>query len=416
MIYPFSQKQKLVLTWWQPVSPYHHYEAIICDGSIRSGKTFALTLSFFFWAMGSFSGEKFALCGKSRSSIYRNMIEGAEPFLKAAGFSLVENRQHHFLEVSLGERSNRFYLFGGKDEGSASYIQGVTLAGVLFDEVALLPQSFVEQGLARCSVSGSRFWMSCNPAHPGHWFYKQWIQKAEEKKVLYLQFTMEDNPSLSKDIKKRYENLYSGVFYRRFILGEWTLAEGLVYPRFDSTIHVVKKIPDVFSRYHVSCDYGTVNPTSFGLWGECDGIWYRIRESFFDSKKEGFQKTDKEHFETLLALVGECPIESIVVDPSAASFIEWIRRDGRFTVIPADNRVLFGIQKVSEALSEKKILFSDSCVDTIREFSLYSWNQKKEAVLKENDHAMDDIRYFVMTILEQSPEVDGFFVGVIARH
>lgn len=415
MIRSFSKKQRVVLSWWQKDSKHENKQAILCDGSIRSGKTFALTLSFFLWAMNSFSEHSFALCGKTRGSVERNVLEGILPLLNSAGFLIVQNRSNHFVEVSLGNRKNRFYIFGGKDEGSSAYIQGMTLAGALFDEVVLLPRSFVEQAIARCSVPNSRLWMSCNPAYPGHWFYEEWVQKVDEKRVLYLPFTMDDNPSLSESIKNRYKTLYSGVFYQRFVEGKWVAAEGCVYDRFKASTHVVRQLPMSFSKYHISCDYGTVNPTSFGLWGESAGIWYRIKESYFDSKKEGFKKTDQEHFEELLQLAEGLPIESIVIDPSAASFIEWIRRDGRFVVKPADNRVLYGIQQVSEALAEKQILFSSTCANTIREFALYRWAEGKETVIKENDHAMDDIRYFVTTILNEKPEVDDFFVGAISR-
>lgn len=415
MIESFSKKQKMVLSWWQKDSAFCQNQAIICDGSIRSGKTFSMTLSFFLWAFSAFSGERFALCGKSRASVQQNILEPILPILKLMGFSVREDRGRHFLEISIGEKSNRFYLFSGKDEGSASYIQGITLAGVLFDEIVLLPRSFVEQALARCSVGGSRFWMSCNPGAPSHWFYEEWIKKRKEKKVFYLHFTMNDNPVLTKEIKERYHTLYSGVFYKRFIEGKWVAADGLIYPRFEKERHVVSKLPTTFSKYYISCDYGTVNPCSMGLWGQQENCWYRMREEYFDSRKEGFQKTDKEHFDTLLNLACDKPIEAVIVDPSAASFMEWIRRDGRFKVWAADNRVLYGIQKVSEALADGQLLFSDQCQDSIREFSLYSWKDGKETVCKENDHAMDEIRYFVLTVLAQEPEIDDFFVGAIAR-
>lgn len=114
----------------------------------------------------------------------------------------------------------------------------MTLAGVLFDEVALMPRSFVEQALARCSVEGATFWFSCNPEHPEHWFYKEWIQKAEERRALYLHFTMQDNPALSPQVIRRYERMYTGRFYERFVLGEWTAPEGQIYDMFSAERHV----------------------------------------------------------------------------------------------------------------------------------------------------------------------------------
>lgn len=196
----------------------------------------------------------------------------------------------------------------------------------MFDEAALLVRSFVEQALARCSVEGSKFWFNCNPEFPKHWFYTEWIQKRKEKNALYLHFTMQDNPSLSKEMIKRYDSLYSGTFYERFVLGKWVAAEGLVYPFMSDITAFYNEPKGGFDEYVVSCDYGTVNPASFGLWGRQSTVWYRIDEYYFDSRREGNQKTDEEHYEGLLKLVGDRNVERITVDPSAASFIELVRR------------------------------------------------------------------------------------------
>lgn len=238
------------------------------------------------------------------------------------------------MEIEYSGRRNRFYLFGGKDEGSAALIQGMTLGGVLLDEVALMPRSFVEQALARCSLDGSKLWFNCNPDTPLHWFYEEWIKKSEEKNCLYLHFTMDDNPSLTPAIKRRYESLYSGAFYDRFVLGKWVAAQGLVYPFFSRSVHVAEPA-GIPSRYFISCDYGTVNPSSFGLWGEYGGRWYRLSEYYFDSRREGEQRTDEEHYAALEQLAGDLNIEAVIADPSAASFLECIRRHGRFRAVPA---------------------------------------------------------------------------------
>ena len=214
----FSAKQKAAMTWWANPK-YKEYDAIICDGAVRSGKTLSMGMGFFLWAMRRFSGEQFALCGKTIVSLRRNVLHEILPKVTALGFHCEEKRSENLVIVRSGGRENRFYLFGGYDEGSAALIQGVTLAGVLFDEAALMPRSFVEQASARCSVSGSKLWFNCNPEGPMHWFYREWILRAEERGALYLHFTMDDNPSLSPRIRARYEKAYSGTFYRRFILG-----------------------------------------------------------------------------------------------------------------------------------------------------------------------------------------------------
>lgn len=334
--------------------------------------------------------------------------------LRRLGFDCREKLSQHLVEIEYSGRRNRFYLFGGKDEGSAALIQGMTLGGVLLDEVALMPRSFVEQALARCSLDGSKLWFNCNPDTPLHWFHEEWIKKSAEKNCLYLHFTMDDNPSLTPAIKRRYESLYSGAFYDRFVLGKWVAAQGLVYPFFSRSVHVAEP-EGIPSRYFISCDYGTVNPSSFGLWGEYGGRWYRLNEYYFDSRREGAQRTDEEHYAALEQLAGELNVEAVIADPSAASFLECIRRHGRFRAVPAKNDVVDGIRRVSDALKERRILFSQSCTDCLREFSLYRWDNTaaRDAPRKEYDHAMDDVRYFVSTVLVH--EEDGFFALAMSR-
>jgi PBSX family phage terminase large subunit len=276
-----------------------------------------------------------------------------------------EKLSKNFIDISFLSRTNRFYIFGGKDEASAPLIQGITLSGILLDEVALMPRSFVEQAVARCSVTGSKLWFNCNPEHPYHWFYREWIQKADDKNAYYIHFTMEDNPSLSPKIRKRYNAMYSGVFYERFILGKWTAGTGLVYPMFDKDKHVVLVAPEC-EEYVVSCDYGTVNPSSFGLWGKSGGRWFRVSEYYYSSKERGMLRTDEEHYQALEALCAGKTIKTVIVDPSAASFIECIRRHGKFSVRTAKNDVISGIRRVSELLRQGKLLFSPECHDTIR--------------------------------------------------
>ena len=178
----FSSKQIRVLTWWQT----GNWEALICDGAVRSGKTFAMGVSFFLWAMRKFDGKQFGLCGKTIGSLRRNLLAELMPYLRKLGMTVRERRTENLLIVRYRGRENRFLLFGGRDESSAALIQGSTLAGVLLDETALMPRSFVEQACARCSVAGSRLWFNCNPEYPEHWFYREWILKREDKNALYL--------------------------------------------------------------------------------------------------------------------------------------------------------------------------------------------------------------------------------------
>ncbi len=428
---PFSRKQKQVLTWWCKDSPVHDKDGIIADGAIRSGKTVSMSLSFAMWAMSTFNGQNFAMCGKTIGSFRRNVLFWLKLMLKSRGYSVIDRRADNLIIIRKGDTENYFYIFGGKDERSQDLIQGITLAGVFFDEVALMPESFVNQATGRCSVEGSKFWFNCNPDGPYHWFKVNWIDKstgylgkerveqirkkaAEEgkdpglKEILYLHFTMDDNLSLSEEIKARYRSMYIGVFFKRYILGLWAAAEGVIYDMFDPEKHV-KNIKEFFqilvngNRY-VSCDYGTQNATVFLLWNKgIDGKWYCIREYYYSGRAKGKQKTDAEYADDLKKWLDGTRIKAMIVDPSAASFIAELRKRG-YKVIKANNDVLDGIRLVGMLLNLEMLIFSSSCTETIKEFASYIWDEKaaehgEDKPVKQHDHGCDAVRYFVSTVL-----------------
>ena len=428
---PFSRKQKQVLTWWCKDSPVHDKDGIIADGAIRSGKTVSMSLSFVMWAMSSFAGQNFAMCGKTIGSFRRNVLFWLKLMLRSRGYSITDHRADNLVVVRKNGIENYFYIFGGKDERSQDLIQGITLAGVFFDEVALMPESFVNQATGRCSVEGSKFWFNCNPDGPYHWFKTNWIDKstgylgkeqveqirkkaAEEgkdpglKEILYLHFTMDDNLSLSEEIKARYRSMYIGVFFKRYILGLWAAAEGVIYDMFDPEKHV-KNIKEFFqilvngNRY-VSCDYGTQNATVFLLWNKgIDGKWYCIREYYYSGRDKGKQKTDAEYADDLKKWLDGTRIKAMIVDPSAASFIAELRKCG-YKVIKANNDVLDGIRLVGMLLNLEMLIFSSSCTETIKEFASYIWDDKaaehgEDKPVKQHDHGCDAVRYFVSTVL-----------------
>lgn len=428
---PFSRKQKQVLTWWCKDSPVHDKDGIIADGAIRSGKTVSMSLSFAMWAMSTFNGQNFAMCGKTIGSFRRNVLFWLKLMLKSRGYSVIDRRADNLIIIRKGDTENYFYIFGGKDERSQDLIQGITLAGVFFDEVALMPESFVNQATGRCSVEGSKFWFNCNPDGPYHWFKVNWIDKstgylgkerveqirkkaAEEgkdpglKEILYLHFTMDDNLSLSEEIKARYRSMYIGVFFKRYILGLWAAAEGVIYDMFDPEKHV-KNIKEFFqilvngNRY-VSCDYGTQNATVFLLWNKgIDGKWYCIREYYYSGRDKGKQKTDAEYADDLKKWLDGTRIKAMIVDPSAASFIAELRKRG-YKVIKANNDVLDGIRLVGMLLNLEMLIFSSSCTETIKKFASYIWDEKaaehgEDKPVKQHDHGCDAVRYFVSTVL-----------------
>lgn len=407
MIYQnFSKRQLLAMTWWNRPG-LNIYDGIICDGAIRSGKTVCMTDGFFLWSMATFSGCTFALCGKTIASLRRNIVLNLQAWLGNI-LEITEYRSENKLVVTdKNGHENVYYLFGGQDESSYKLIQGITLAGVLLDEAALMPRSFVEQACARCSVAGSKLWFNCNPAGPEHWFYTQWIQNRKQKNLLHLHFSMADNPSLDPAVRSRYERMYTGVFYKRYILGQWSMAEGLVYA-FDRERHVVKMLP-TWGTYYISVDYGTQNPFSAGLWCLQNGRAVRLREYYHSGRETGIMHTDEEYYQALVKLAEGLPITQVVVDPSAASFIATIRAHGLFSVRKAKNEVQFGIRLVATLLAAGVLQIGDTCKDAIREFGLYRWENagQQDRVCKENDHAMDDIRYFCATVLGRERRKNG---------
>ena len=396
---------------WAHLTKFKNRKAIICDGSVRSGKTVSMILGFVHWAMRFFDGKNFGICGKTISSTERNIIL---PLLNMPDitdyYSLLYIRgENKRIIVRSGSHTNTFFIFGGKDESSYTLVQGITLSGVLFDEVALMPKSFVDQAVARTlSEPEARYWFNCNPESAEHWFYKEWICNTRQKKALHLHFTMQDNPILSPEQIADAERLYTGVFYNRYIKGLWCVAEGLIYPMFDKAVHVTHH-PELQpgGDYYISCDYGTLNPTSAGLWYlQPDGHAIRLREYYYDGRKTKTPRTDEEHYAALEQLAGDVAdkVRAVIVDPSAASFIECIRRHGLFRVWQADNSVLNGIRDTSSLLQMQYLHICDNCTDIIREFSLYRWDESaaEDRPIKENDHAMDDMRYFVRTAMTRT--------------
>lgn len=349
-----------------------------------------------------------------------NSVKSAKENIVVPYTSMDYAREHYILNYSeynnmLTVRSNKavnvFEVFGGKDEASYKLIQGRTLAGAYFDEVALMPQSFVNQATARCSVDGSRFWFNCNPESPRHWFYTDWILNAKEMNACVLEFELRDNPSLSERVIQRYENMYHGVFYDRYILGKWVVAEGLVY-QFDSPDEYTCTHDEALAQrddgrpgpgmYYLSIDYGIKNPFAALLWRVTPNCAYVVDEYYFASRDTGRSRTDAEHYDAVEKFARGYNIEAIIIDPSASSFKEEIYRHGKFDVEDAKNDVLEGIRITDQMLYDGSIKISETCTETLKEMQLYRWDDKavKDSVIKENDHAMDAMRYCANTTLK----------------
>ena len=392
----FSKKQAEILKFI-----CEDYDTLVCDGAVRSGKTVVMIMSFIIWAMYNFSGCCFAICGKTVTNAEKNVIK---PLLEIEGlpYSMEYKRSDRLLIAKNGKCTNRFYVYGGKDESSYALIQGITLAGVFFDEVALMPKSFVDQAISRTlTFDCAKIWFNCNPESPAHWFYEEYIKNPKEN-TKHLHFLMSDNPIMTPEKIKKAESRFSGVFYDRYIKGLWVVDEGLVYKIFDESKHVVTKVPDN-GLYYISVDYGTLNHCSMGLWCIDGNVAYRMREYYYDGRKTGVQLTDEEYYAELERLAGGLNIQYIVADPSAASFITTIRRHGKYAVRKAKNDVLPGINRTASLIESGRVKIHSSCRDIIREFKSYRFDEKAcdDRVIKENDHAMDDMRYFCYTILDR---------------
>lgn len=376
---------------------------LICDGAVRSGKTVFMSSGFLIWAMEHYDRTNFAICGKTVQSAERNVLKPLQDN-ESLPYTMTYKVSKKVLTVRCGAKENYFYIFGGKDESSYMLIQGITLAGILFDEVALMPRSFVEQALSRAiSYEHPKYWFSCNPESPNHYFYKEWIETQKEG-TTHLHFLLEDNPILTEQMIERTKAMYSGVFYDRYIRGLWVLAEGLIYPMFGKET-IVPTIERKYTRYVISMDYGIQNPTAMLLWGFCDGVWYQVNEYYHSGRETNAQKTDQEYYEDLERLAGDRYIDCLIIDPSATSFIALVKQKRRFKVRQARNDVLDGIQKTASAIQQGKIKVNDCCKRTIEEYGLYLWDAKssEDRPIKDNDHAMDATRYFVNTMKITKP-------------
>lgn len=411
----FSKKQLQLLTWWTDESPYHDLNGVIAEGAIRAGKTIIMGLSFILWSMQKSSDINYAICGKTVASTRRNIIEPLIEMLKQRKFKVIDRKTEGKLIVIKNNNKNTYYIFGGKDEGSASLIQGITLGGVLFDEVALMPRSFVEQAMARCSVNGSKYWFNCNPEGPQHWFYVEHILKWKERKYIRIHFCLEDNPSLSKERIDNYKSLYTGIFYKRFILGEWAFANGIVYDMVTDenfyynsnrkSVVPIKIIENDIKPYY-GVDFGTANPQvylevyKYVDYDKKEMCFYVENEYYWNSRKKLMQKTPDEYVSDFNNWCKE--FSYLIIDPSATPLKAAHRKYGH-NVINAKNNVEEGIIGLSTLFANKMIKINkDNCPNLCAELGLYRWNEKKlnngvEEVLKENDHCCDALRYAIMT-------------------
>lgn len=393
---PFSRKQRKVLNWWCRSSPVRDFNGIIADGAIRSGKSVAMSLSFVIWAMSEFESCNFAMCGKTIGSFRRNVLFWLKLMLRSRGYSVSEQRTENLVIVKRNDVLNYFYVFGGKDERSQDLIQGITLAGVFFDEVALMPESFVNQATGRCSVDGSKFWFNCNPGSPAHWFKTGWIDKRQDKRLLYLHFTMDDNLSLSEAVRERYRGMYTGVFFKRYILGEWKSADGVIYRQFadDPERFILDEVPADIIIGTMGLDFGGNGSAHAGcLVGITRG--YRsivILDEYY--RKEvidpGTLTDDVCGF--VQRSQAQCRATSIWCDSAETTLIKGIRTEVFARHIPVEVRnarkgeIIDRIRLCDMLMSQGRFFIMRRCRHTIAALSEAVWDSKSPT----RDRRLDD--------------------------
>ena len=364
----------------------------IWEGSVRSSKTICSLVRWLLYLHDGPPGD-LLMVGKTERTLKRNILDLLEQIVGSKNFRY---------KIGLGEGElfgRRVYIAGANDERAAGKIQGLTLAGAYGDELSLWPESFFTMLLSRLSVPGAKLFGTTNPDSPYHWLKVNYLDRAGGLNLKSWHFTLDDNLNLDPAYIEALKKEYTGLWYKRYILGLWVLAEGAIYDMWDEAKHV-KPAPQDLKRFIVAVDYGTTNPCTFGLYGWNDGpkpVIYLVREYWYDSRVTGRQKTDAEYADDFATWLGDIRLEAIYVDPSAASFIAELRKRG-YRVKDAKNDITDGIRFVASMLTQERFFVDPSCKHTIAEFNSYVWDPKaqlrgEDKPLKQNDHSQDRNRY-----------------------
>lgn len=370
----------------------------IWEGAVRSGKTITSLIRWLEF-IKTHPDSNLIMIGKTARTLKRNVID---VLLSICGDIATFN-------ISKGELyidGTVVYTADANDERSHEKIRGITLAGAYGDEITLWPQSLFNTLLSRLSVEGAKFFGTTNPDSPYHWLKRDFIDRARSLDMRVFHFLLEDNPNISEQYINALKREYSGLWYKRFIEGLWVQAEGAVFDSWNEEVHVTDSVPEC-EEYYVGIDYGTANPTAFILAGKSKGVWYVVDEYYWDSAERGKQKTDYDYAQDLISFIGDIQVEKIFVDPSAASFRAECAKRG-ILLEDADNAVVPGIRKMASLLNGGELLVAERCKNLRREFASYVWDTKaqlrgEDKPLKQNDHALDALRYIINSVGEGAP-------------
>jgi PBSX family phage terminase large subunit len=376
----------------------------IWEGAVRSSKTIA---SLYRWIQfcGSPKTPKddLLIVGRTERSTVRNVVRPLERMLGNNCNYLPGKAECWIFDRCC-------HVIGASDERSEGKIRGMTAGGAYGDEITLWPESFWVMLLSRLSPDDAAFFGSTNPDNPYHYLKKGFLNRRAELDMSVFKFKLDDNPFLSKRFKDNLKKEYLGLWYKRFILGLWVMAEGAIYDFFDEDEHTIIKPPGIAKQYYVGIDYGTGNPTCFLLFGVHPLLNPRIwceREYYYDSQNAGRQKDDAEYADDFVKWLGNIKPTALIIDPSAASFKVALAKKGMFNIVDADNEVLTGIRTQSRLLGSGEYKICSCCNHTIEDYGAYLWDKNaakkgEDKPLKQNDHSKDPERYILNTL--EGPE------------
>lgn len=378
-------------------------------GAVSSGKTIASLIALLGAVAEAPTTGLIMVVGRTLQTIERNIID---PLQSEELFGDLAKFVHHTTGSATAKILGRtVHLIGAFDARSEGRIRGATVSLAYVDEATLLPEAFWMMLLSRLRVRGARLLATTNPDGPGHWLRKNFILDAAAKKMIVFEFRLSDNPGLDPDYVEGLLAQYTGLWFRRFINGEWCLAEGSIYEQFDPERHVLRgPLPHLIALPAVGLDYGTTNPFAACLLGvegpnAETGRPARLvvaREYRHDPKKAGRQKTDAEYSKELRDWIGGDRPSVIAVDPSAASMKVQLYRDGVTNVKSGRNEVLDGIRLVGSLLATDRLVIHESCRALIEEMPGYSWDpdyaeKGEDRPVKLDDHSLDALRYACAT-------------------
>jgi len=426
---PYSKKQLQLSTWWHENSPHVDKDIIIVDGAVRSGKTIIGSISFILWSMFNFNNKTFGIAGKSIEALRRNLWTPLQQWfieLNIKVLKIPDTLNGYILKYSyysdtewfydnikckkipkLVEKENYYYLFGGKDEGSQAFLQGITLNGFLLDEVILMPESFVNQAVARCSEEDSKIWFFCNPGSPYHWFKVKWIDKIKQRNGLRLQFKMQDNPSLSERVLNKYRNTWDGVFKKRFVDGEWVVAEGAIYTKFINNISdyliTQKEIDELvenkrFNQILIGIDWGHNGSANGAVAVGVIGAYHKliVLDEWYSQEKLDDDECHKKNIKFISDVISKYGFCTVYTDNAELMLHRGLknrinRKKIKAVVRPCIKyKIIDRIVLENSLFAQCRILINKICTKLIEAFRDAIWDDKEKEKKGAKDVRLDD--------------------------